>query len=54
MMYDRMSAKDVGGIDTLHVSIDNIPYDLFWMKDLNYLIKIMANYGVLLFPRGQK
>ena len=54
MMYDHMSAKYVGGIDTLHVSMDNIPYDLFWMKDLNYLIKIMANYGVLLFTRGQK
>ena len=51
-MYDHMSVKDVGGIDTIHGSIENIPYSLFYMKQLDYLINIISNYAVLLVTFG--
>ena len=53
-MYDHMSVKDVGGIDTIHGSIENIPYSLFYMKQLDYLINIISNYAVLLVTFGKK
>ena len=54
MMYDHISTKDVDGVDTLHGYTENIPYKLVCLKDPDYIMKTMSNYGVLLVPCGQK
>ena len=49
-----MDTKTVGSFNKIHGSKENIPYDLFWPKELDYIIKIMYTYGSLLVSPGQK
>ena len=53
-MGDHMAAKEVGSINTLHGSMDNIQYDLFFLKETNYTMNVMSTYGGFLVPTGQK
>ena len=48
-----MDTKTVGSFNKIHGSMENIPYDLFWPKELDYIIKIMYTYGSLLVSPGQ-
>ena len=51
---EHFADKDEGGVDSLHGSIDNVPYDIFCMKEPDYVMKIMATYGGLTAHEGQK
>ena len=51
-MDGHMATKDVDGINKLHVSIYNIPYNLLYMKEPDYIINIMSTCGNFLFPTG--
>ena len=54
MIYDHMSPKDVSGVDIIRGSIENIPYDLFCLKEPDCVMFIMSNYGAFLVPRSKK
>ena len=41
-------------MDSLHGKLDNVPYDIFCMKEPDYVMKIMATYGGLTVKEGQK
>lgn len=45
-----MSIKPIGGVDSLTGRLDNVPYNLFCMKDVDYTMKLMSTYGSLV-PR---
>lgn len=47
----HMSTKAVGETDSLKGVLDNIPYDIFCMKDVDYSMKLMSTYGALI-PRS--
>ena len=40
--------------DSLHGVLDGIPYDIFSMKELDYVMKVMSTYGGLVVKEGQK
>ena len=54
IMGDQMAVKEVGILEILHESMENIKYDLFRLKDPDYSINIISTFGELLVPTGQK
>ena len=54
MMYSHMSTKEVGSVDTLHGSMQNIHYDLLCLKETEYTMNIMSDYYGLLVIIVQK
>ena len=54
MIDDHFKDKDVGSVDSLKGKIDNVPYDIYCMKEPDYVIKIMSTYGGLFEKDGQK
>ena len=50
----HFTAKEVGATDTLKGVLDNVPYDIFCMKEPDYVMKIMSTYGGLVEKEGQK
>ena len=51
---DAMTGKNVGECDSLSGSIDDIKYDIFCMKEPDYVMKIMSTYGALIEPPDQR
>ncbi|KAG7340825.1 transposase IS4 [Nitzschia inconspicua] len=48
MMDQHMSTKQVGDVDSLKGQLDDVPYDLFCMKDTaEHTIKLISTYGSL-------
>ncbi|KAG7359040.1 transposase IS4 [Nitzschia inconspicua] len=45
ILDQHMSTKQVGEVDSLKGELDNIPYDLFCMKDADFTMKLMSTYG---------
>ena len=41
-------------MDSLHGVLDNLPYNIFCMKEPEYTMKIMATYSGLTELEGQK
>ena len=54
MIDDHFKDKDVGLVDSLKGKIDNVPYDIYCMKEPDYVMKIMSTYGGLYEKDGQK
>ena len=46
--------KEVGGIYSWNVALNDTPYDLLCIKEPDYFMKIMTTYGELTFPEGQR
>jgi Transposase IS4 len=44
----------IGQCDSLHGMLDNVPYDLFVMRDGDYNMKLMSTYGQLLPKENAK
>ena len=42
MIEDHFKDKDVGSVDSLKGKIDNVPYDIYCMKEPDYVMKIMS------------
>ena len=47
-MEDHFGEVEVGGIDPIQGTVDDIIYNSWGMKDPNYVTSIMANGGRLL------
>ena len=45
---DHFKDKEVGGVDSLTGKLDGVHYDIFYMEDPDYIMKIMSTYGKLL------
>ena len=54
MIDDHFKDKDVGSVDSLKGKIDNVPYDIYCMKEPDYVMKIMSMHGGLFEKDGQK
>jgi hypothetical protein len=53
-MDRHMEGKPIGSTDSLHGTLDGIPYDLFIMKDKDYNMKLMSTYGSLVDQGEEK
>jgi hypothetical protein len=45
MIDDRMKDKEIGDVDALNGTIDDVPYNIMCMKDVDYTMKLMLTYG---------
>ena len=45
---EPFQTKDVSGTDSLYDEMDGVPYDIFCMKESNYIMKTMNTYGGLI------
>ena len=54
LIDDHFSDKEVGSTDSLKGKIDGVHYDIFCMKEPEYVMKIMSTYGGLLVNDNQK
>ena len=50
----HFKSKEVGDRDSLHGMLDGVAYDIFCMKEPDYVMKIMATYCGLTVKDGQK
>eukprot|EP00559_Dactyliosolen_fragilissimus_P002711 CAMPEP_0184872744 /NCGR_PEP_ID=MMETSP0580-20130426/41459_1 /TAXON_ID=1118495 /ORGANISM="Dactyliosolen fragilissimus" /LENGTH=665 /DNA_ID=CAMNT_0027375583 /DNA_START=1012 /DNA_END=3007 /DNA_ORIENTATION=+ len=50
----HMASKQVGECDSLRGTLDAVPYDVFCMKEPDYIMKLMSTYGGLTFPKNQR
>ena len=53
MIDARMATKEVGQTDSLYGKLDDVDYDIFCMKEPDYVMKIMSTYGGLTVPQDQ-
>lgn len=44
---EYFEGKDVGAVDSLRGTLDNVPYDIFCLKEPSYVMKIMSTYSGL-------
>lgn len=51
---EKLRQKEVGECDSLRGEIDGVPYDIFGMKEPDYVMKIMSTYGGLIAPPDQQ
>ena len=54
MIDTHVQDKIVGKIDSWNSTLNNTPYNIFYLKELYYSMKIMATNGELNFPEGQR
>ena len=50
----HMATKDVGECDCLHGTLEGKPYNIFCMKEPDYVMKIMSTYGALTVKENKK
>ena len=48
-----MKDKEVGAVDCLKAEIENVPHDMFCMKEPDYVMKLMSTYGTLTVNEGE-
>ena len=53
MIDKAMEDKAVGECDSYRGTLNNVPYDVFCMKEPEYVMKIMSTYGGLVEKDGQ-
>ena len=53
-MAAHMETKKVGECDSLRGTLDGVPYDLFALKEPDYIMKLMSTYGGLTIPSHQR
>ena len=49
----HMAGKPLGAVDALPGQMDNVPFNIFVMKDVEHDTMLMATYGGLLIKEGQ-
>ena len=49
-----MASKQVGECDSLQGTLDAVPYDVFSMKEPDYIMKLMSTYRVITVPKNQR
>ena len=49
-----MNKKQVGECDSLRGTLDTVPYDIFSMREPDYIMKLMSTYGGLTVPNNQR
>ena len=54
MIDNHFKDKEVGQVDSWNGKLNDTPYDIFCLKEPDYVMKIMATYGELTFPDGQR
>ena len=54
VMNERVNDRGLGYADSVKGTQDNIPYNLFMMKDKNFIMKLMSTYGGLTMKPDQK
>ena len=54
MIDTHFQDKEVGEIYSWNGNLEDTPYDVFCLKEPDYVMKIMATYGELTFPEGQR
>ena len=54
IMDERMKDKPLGACDSIKGIMDEVPYNLFCMKDKDFVMKLMSTYGGLVETRGQE
>ena len=53
-MAEHTATQEVGDCDSFRGTLDGVPYDLFTLKEPDYVMKLMSTYGGLTVPSGQK
>ena len=53
-MDNRMNDKELGATDSIKRKLDEIDYNLFCMKDKDFVMKMMSTYGGLTEKPKQK
>ena len=53
MIDTHFQDKEVGEIYSWNGNLEDTPYDVFCLKEPDYVMKIMATYGELTFPEVQ-
>ena len=53
-MEAHAANQEVGECDSLRGTLEGVPYDLFTLKEPDYLMKLMSTYGGLTVPSNQK
>ena len=48
-----MAGKPLGAVDALPGQMDNVPFNIFIMKDIEQDTMLMATYGGVLIMEGQ-
>ena len=51
---DHFKDKHVGAVDSLKGTLEDVNYDIFCMKEPDYVMKIMSTYGGLIENDWQK
>lgn len=54
MIDEYMKSYEIGNCTSLRGTIDGIPYDIFCLKEPDYVMKLFATYGGLLSLPGQR
>ena len=50
---EHFKSKDIGDTDSMYGMMDGVPYEIFCLKEPNYIMKIMSTYGGLTVNDGQ-
>lgn len=51
---DHMKDKEVGETDSVRGSLENVPYNIFCLKEPDYIMKLMSTYGGLVVKGDNK
>lgn len=54
MIDAHFSDARVGDVDSWSGILNDVPYDIWCMKEPDYVMKIMGTYGELTVPEGQQ
>ena len=46
-MDDKLNNSDIGTVECLHGQLDNVNYNMYAMKEPDFVMKMMATYGAL-------
>ena len=48
------STKEIGETNSVHGTLDNVPYNIFSMREPDYVMKLMSTYGSLVVKGENK
>ena len=52
-MLQLKTIIDINTVDSLYGTLEDIPYNIFCLKESEYVMKIMVTYSFLVEPDGQ-
>ena len=53
-MAEHTATQQVGDCDSFRGTLDGVPYDIFTLKEPDYIMKVMSTYGGLTVPQNQR